>query len=87
MQSAPGAIHLELHGLRRGSGTLVVTSSGTTVAAIDMLGSYTSANFSARAAGDGSVEIFDPVVPNGGSVELGAAGTFPREGIDLPKSP
>jgi hypothetical protein len=25
------------------------------------------------------------VVPNGGSVELGAAGSFPRDGIDLPK--
>ena len=67
-----------------GSGTLSVISGATLVAAIDMIGTYTSANFSARDDGNGNVEIFDPTVPNGGSIELGAAGGFPQQGIDLP---
>jgi hypothetical protein len=52
-----------------GSGTLFVSSGGTPVAQINMIGTYTSTNFSARDDGNGHVEIFDPVVPNGGSVE------------------
>jgi hypothetical protein len=46
-------------------------------------GPYTSANFSAKADSNGNVEIFDPTVPNGGSVVPSAMGTFPH-GIDLP---
>jgi hypothetical protein len=67
-----------------GSGMLSVNSSGTTVAQIDMIGTYTSANFSARDDGNGHVEIFDPTVPNGGSVVASATSTFPHGGIDLP---
>jgi hypothetical protein len=36
------------------------------VAAISMIGTYTLANFSAKADSDGSVEIVDPAVRNGG---------------------
>jgi hypothetical protein len=55
------------------------------VAAIDMVGAYTSANFSAQADSNGKVEIVDPTVPNGGSVDSGAVLTFDaHSGIDLP---
>ena len=64
-----------------GSGTLFVSSGGAVVAEINMIGSYTSANFSIKADSNGNVEIVDPTVPNGGSV---ARETFPRHGIDLP---
>ena len=67
-----------------GSGTLSVVSGATVVAQIKMIGSCTSANFSAKADSDGNVEIVDPMVPNGGSVAPGPARTFPRNGIDLP---
>jgi hypothetical protein len=66
------------------SGTLFVSSGGAVVAQINIIGAYTSANFSTRADGSGNVEIFDPTVVNGGSVEPGPAQTFPRHGIDLP---
>jgi fibronectin-binding autotransporter adhesin len=78
-----GQIHLS-YTSAAGSGTLSVVSGATVVARIKMSGSYTSANFSAKADSDGNVEIVDPTVPNGGSVELGPARTFPRAGIDLP---
>jgi hypothetical protein len=61
------------------SGTLFVSSGGTAVAAINIIGAYTSANFSAKADGSGNVEITDPAVPNGGSAQ-----TFPRQSLDLP---
>ena len=61
------------------SGTLFVSSGGAVVAAITMVGAYTSANFSAKDDGQGHVEIVDPAVPNGGNVQ-----TFPMHGIDLP---
>ena len=64
------------------SGTLV--NSGALVASIEMIGAYTSKNFSIKADGQGNVEIVDPTVPNGGSVALGPTQTFPRGGIDLP---
>jgi hypothetical protein len=67
-----------------GSGTLFVSSGGAVVAKINMLGSYTSANFSIQADSNGKVQIVDPTVPNGGSVTPGPAQTFPRNGIDLP---
>jgi len=54
------------------------------VASIVMIGTYTSKNFSTKADGQGSVEIVDPTVPNGGSVALVLTQTFPQSGIDLP---
>ena len=54
------------------------------VAQINMIGGYMSANFSAKADSNARVEIVDPMVPNGGSIAPGPAGTFPRNGIDLP---
>ena len=56
----------------------------TLVAQIKMIGSYTSANFSAKADSNGNVEIVDPTVPNGGSVAPGPMQAFPQHGIDLP---
>ncbi len=64
-------------------GVLTVTSDSNPVASITLIGSYSATNFSAR-DNVGHVEIFDPTVPNGGSVEVGTAGAFPRDGIDLP---
>ena len=78
--SAAGQIHLSyVSAASHTSGTLRVTSGGTQVAAINLVGAYTSANFSAKADGNGNVEIVDPAVPNGGSAQ-----TFPRNGLDLP---
>ena len=48
-----------------GSGTLTVSSGGQVVASIDMIGSYTSANFSIIAGVGGTVAIVDPSVVNG----------------------
>jgi hypothetical protein len=79
---ASGQIHLS-YTSSAGSGTLFVSSGATLVAQVNMIGSYTSANFSARADGSGSLEIFDPMVVNGGSVAPGLAQTLPRHGIDL----
>ena len=42
-----------------------------------MVGSYTSANFSIKADSNGNVEIVDPTVPNGGSVEPEPAPNLP----------
>jgi hypothetical protein len=79
--SAAGQIHLSyVSAASHTSGTLLVTSGGTqVVAAINLVGAYTSANFSAKADSNGNVEIVDPAVPNGGSAQ-----TFPRNGLDLP---
>jgi hypothetical protein len=49
------------------------------VAAINMIGAYTSANFSGKADSNGNVEIVDPTVPNGGSIV-----SFPSHGIEVP---
>jgi hypothetical protein len=67
-----------------GSGTLFVSSGGRVVALINMIGSYTSANFSAKADSNGKVEIVDPTVVNGGRVFQGPPAPFPRHGLDLP---
>jgi hypothetical protein len=67
-----------------GSGTLTVSSGGRVVASIDMIGTYTSANFSITSGVSGTVAIVDPTVVNGGSAELGPAQAFPRHGLDLP---
>jgi hypothetical protein len=53
-------------------------------AQINMIGSYTSANFSATSNAQAKVEIFDPTVPNGGGIVSGPAHPFPPGGIDLP---
>ena len=74
--SAPNTISLSyVSAASHTSGTLFVSSGGAVVAQINMIGAYTSANFSTRADGSGNVEIFDPTVVNGGSVEPGPAQT------------
>jgi hypothetical protein len=55
------------------SGTLFVSSGGTMVAAIKMVGSYSVGNFHITSGAGGTVAITGPTVPNGGSVEPGAA--------------
>jgi hypothetical protein len=66
------------------SGTLFVSSGGVEVAAITMVGHYSAGNFHITAGSGGTLEITDPMVPNGGSVEPGPAQAFPRNGVDLP---
>jgi hypothetical protein len=57
------------------------------VAAINMIGNYTSKNFSITADGNGKVEITDPTVPNGGSVKPGPAQPFPQQASICRTSP
>ena len=66
------------------SGTLFISSGGTMVAAIKMVGGYSVGDFHITSGAGGTVAITDPAVPNGGSVQPRAASTFPRPGIDLP---
>ena len=66
------------------SGTLFVSSGGHLVAAIKFAGSYSAGDFHITSGAGGTVEIVDPTVPNGGSVEPGPAQALPRAGIDLP---
>ena len=66
------------------SGTLFVSSGGTMVAAIKMVGSYSVGEFHITSGAGGTVAITDPAIPNGGSVQPSAGSTFPRPGIDLP---
>jgi autotransporter passenger strand-loop-strand repeat protein len=80
---ASGQIHLS-YTSAAGSGTLSVMGGVTLVAQIKMIGSYTSANFSAKADNNGNVEIADPTVPNGGSVAPEPRQALPQHGIDLP---
>jgi hypothetical protein len=49
-----------------------------------MVGSYSLGDFHITSGSGGTVEITDPAVPNGGSVQSGAAKSFPQGGIDLP---
>ena len=85
VHSAPGAITLSYTSSGGNtSGTLFVSSGGQEVAAINFIGSYSSANFHVTSGAGGTVEITDPTVPNGGSAEPGAAGGLPPQGIDLP---
>jgi hypothetical protein len=80
LEFASGGAGIHLHyAPRAGSGTLTVSSGSTPVAQINIIGTYTSANFSAGADSQGNVKIFDPVVPNGGTAE-----PFPQQGVDLP---
>jgi hypothetical protein len=77
--SAPNTISLSyVPAAANTSGTLFVSSGGVTVAAITMVGHYSAGNFHITAGSGGTVEIVDPAVPNGGSVQ-----TFPAHGIDL----
>ena len=50
------------------SGTLTVSSGGTVVATIDLVGTYSSGNFHIKSGAGNTVEITDPAVPNGGEV-------------------
>jgi hypothetical protein len=68
------------------SGTLFISSGGTMVAAIKMVGSYSVGEFHITSGAGGTVAITDPTVPNGGSVEPGPAHNFPQGGVDLPTS-
>jgi autotransporter passenger strand-loop-strand repeat protein len=75
--SASGQIHLSyVSAPSHTSGTLLVSSGGAVVAQINMIGAYTSANFSAASDNNGKVKITDPVVPSGGSVEPTVARAF-----------
>ena len=65
-------------------GVLQVTSSGATVADIKFAGTYVTSNFQFAAGSGGVVQITDPGVVNGGSVEFGPALAFPAHDIDLP---
>ena len=79
--------HLELRLRQAGntSGTLFVSSGGTMVAAIKMVGSYSAGDFHITSGAGGTVAITDPTVPNGGSVEPGPGAPPSRgSGIDLP---
>jgi hypothetical protein len=66
------------------SGTLFISSGGTMVAAIKMVGGYSVGEFHITSGAGGTVAITDPMVSNGGSVQPSAASTFPRPGINLP---
>jgi trimeric autotransporter adhesin len=66
------------------SGTLFISSGGTMVAAIKMVGSYSVGDFHITSGAGGTVAITDPAVPNGGSVAPGPAHNFPQGGVDLP---
>jgi hypothetical protein len=68
--SAPNTISLSyVSAASHTSGTLFVSSGGVQVAAIAMVGHYSSGNFHITSGADGTVAITDPAVPNGGSVE------------------
>jgi fibronectin-binding autotransporter adhesin len=75
-------LHYSSGGSGNTSGTLTVSSGGTLVASIHMLGSYSAGNFQISSGVGGSVEITDPTVFNGGSVTSGPQG-FPQNGLDL----
>jgi hypothetical protein len=68
-------------------GVLTVTSGAlhTTVATIDFAGKYVTSNFHITAGSGGTVEIVDPAVVNGGSVDTRAVNAQAlRNGVDLP---
>jgi hypothetical protein len=63
-----------------GSGTLIVTD-GTTSASVNLIGNYTSANFSSGNDGNGGVDVWDPpVVSNGGGVSSRPNSSPPASG-------
>ena len=70
-----------------GSGTLTVSSGGTAVASIDLVGAYTSSSFHLVSGIGGTVAITDPEVVNGGSVELGPVQALPGTASTCRTSP
>jgi hypothetical protein len=82
---ASGQIHLS-YTSAAGSGTLSVVSGatlsgGTPGAQINLVGTYTLANFSAKDDGNGNVEIVDPASVLSGGVILSS---FHPQRFDLP---
>jgi hypothetical protein len=68
-----------------GSGTLTVSSGGQLVASIEFVGNYSAGNFHITSGHGGIVEITDPTVPNGGSIDARTADASAlHSGIDLP---
>ena len=63
-----GGISLSYASGSNTSGTLTVSSGGTLVATIDLIGTYSSGNFHITSGAGGTVEITDPAVVNGGEV-------------------
>jgi hypothetical protein len=61
------------------SGTLTVSSGGHLVASIGMIGTYSAGNFHIKSGISGTVEITDPHVLNGGTVEAQIHNAFEGE--------
>jgi hypothetical protein len=67
------------------SGALMVSSGGQLVASIDLIGVYSAGNFTVTSGAGGTVEITDPAVVGGGSVDTGSAAmVWLRNSVDLP---
>ena len=67
------------------SGALMVSSGGQLVASIDLIGVYSAGNFTVISGAGGTVEITDPAVVGGGSVDTGSAAmVWLRNSVDLP---
>jgi hypothetical protein len=67
------------------SGALMVSSGGQLVASIDLIGVYSAGNFTMTSGAGGTVEIVDPAVGGGGSVDTGSAAmVWLRNSIDPP---
>ena len=49
-----------------------------------MVGAYTLTDFHVGSGISGTIEITDPGVVDGGSVEIRPAQAFPQHGVDLP---
>lgn len=58
------------------SGVLTVTSGGTTVAQINLVGHYITSNFHIIADSNGHVEITDPAAPNPYAAKAALFGTY-----------
>ena len=67
------------------SGALMVSSGGQLVANIDLIGVYSTGNFRLSSGVGGTVEISDPAVVGGGSVDTSSAAmVWSRNRVDLP---
>ena len=63
----------------------MVSSGGQLVASIDLIGVYSAGNFTVTSGAGGTVEIVDPAVVGGGSVDTrSAAMMWLRTSVDLP---
>ena len=71
--TSDGTIALSYTPSGTNSGTLTVSSGGTPVAAIKLIGTYSTANFSATLGPNNTVAIVDPEVVSGGTVGGSAA--------------